>query len=139
MTSDHVETGLAALPGFAVDQVLGEGATSVVYRGVRDGKTFAIKMLKRTADSDHNLDATLRFRRAAATLARLRHSGLVQCRRDRRARGSAFSRDGARRRRGAITSDRAWSNVGAFRWSRSPRHWRGLWPKSIAEVSFIVT
>src|SRR5207247_2152644 len=50
---------------------------SVVYRAVREGEEFALKVMKE-ASAGHSLDARLLFRYEAAILARLSHPGLVR-------------------------------------------------------------
>ncbi|HVE81547.1 MAG TPA: SpoIIE family protein phosphatase [Myxococcales bacterium] len=65
------------IPGFQVTDLLGQGAMSNVYRGTREGRSYAIKMMR--ADRQrHDVDAALRFRREAAAIARLDHPGLVK-------------------------------------------------------------
>ncbi|HYV49281.1 MAG TPA: protein kinase, partial [Myxococcaceae bacterium] len=50
---------------------------SNVFRGVREGRPYAIKMM-RADPKRHDVDAALRFRREAAAIARLDHPGLVK-------------------------------------------------------------
>ncbi|MBN1171543.1 MAG: diguanylate cyclase [Micromonosporaceae bacterium] len=61
-----------AIPGILIEQELGRGAFTVVYRGVRDGREYAVKVL-RVADPE----SEAAFHREAAALARLNDPGLV--------------------------------------------------------------
>ena len=63
------------IPGVELDKEIGRGAHSVVYRGKRGGRTFAVKVQKAGVE-DRSGDAALRFRREGAILACLRHPGL---------------------------------------------------------------
>ncbi|HLL54791.1 MAG TPA: serine/threonine-protein kinase, partial [Myxococcaceae bacterium] len=65
------------IPHFEVEREIGHGAMSVVYRAVRGGRAFAVKVM-REAQPGTSVDATLRFRREAAALARLNNPGLVK-------------------------------------------------------------
>src|SRR4051812_30200064 len=65
------------IPGFQVTDLLGQGAMSNVFRGTRDGRPYAIKVM-RADRQQHDVDAALRFRREAAAIARLDHPGLVK-------------------------------------------------------------
>jgi diguanylate cyclase (GGDEF)-like protein len=57
------------LPGIELLEELGRGAGSVVFRGVRAGREYAVKVLREQAGGAG-------FRREAATLARLEHPAL---------------------------------------------------------------
>jgi serine/threonine protein kinase len=69
--------GAPQIPGFQIIDLLGQGAMSNVFRGTREGRPYAIKMM-RTDRRNHDVDAALRFRREAAAIARLDHPGLVK-------------------------------------------------------------
>jgi serine phosphatase RsbU (regulator of sigma subunit) len=71
-----LEKASIRIPGFEIGPVLGVGATSVVLRGERAGRAFAIKVLRVDAESTSDEDVS-RFRREGAALARLRHPSLV--------------------------------------------------------------
>ena len=71
------EVAVPRLPGFELKEILGRGAYSVVYRAARDGSTFAVKIL-RNVKAGEEAEATLRFRREAAALARVNHPGVVK-------------------------------------------------------------
>jgi serine/threonine protein kinase/serine phosphatase RsbU (regulator of sigma subunit) len=63
--------------GFTFDGILGQGATSTVYRAHRNSKTYALKLFNQQGDfSDHQ--NRLRFLREAAVIAQLNHPGLVK-------------------------------------------------------------
>lgn len=64
------------IPGYRVEDELGRGATSVVYRAVRDGSVFALKIARPTNGAPS--DQFLRFAREGATLARLDDPALVK-------------------------------------------------------------
>jgi len=64
-----------SIPGVTLEEEIGRGAHSVVYRGTRGGRTFAVKVQKSDVD-DHNGSAALRFNREGSILACLRHAGL---------------------------------------------------------------
>jgi serine phosphatase RsbU (regulator of sigma subunit)/tRNA A-37 threonylcarbamoyl transferase component Bud32/tetratricopeptide (TPR) repeat protein len=66
------------IPGFVVTDLLGQGAMSNVFRGVREGRPYAIKMMRTDQGAHRDVDAALRFRREAAAIARLDHPGLVK-------------------------------------------------------------
>ncbi len=67
------------IPGFKFERVLGAGATSVVYRVNRGGKTYALKLIKTQREFSENADLRhLRFLKEAATVAKLSHPGLPQ-------------------------------------------------------------
>src|SRR6185436_2008619 len=65
------------IPGFQLTGLLGQGAMSQVFRGLREGRPYAIKLMK-PDDKQDDVDAALRFRREAAVIARLDHPGLVK-------------------------------------------------------------
>lgn len=65
------------IPGYQLVQEIGRGAMSVVYRAIRAGEAYAVKVMKHTG-ADRSVDAALRFRREAAAMARLNHPGLVK-------------------------------------------------------------
>lgn len=65
------------IAGYQVEDVIGEGAMSVVYRVSRDGEMYALKWMKEQ-QSSNSLDVLLQFRREAAALARWDHPSLVR-------------------------------------------------------------
>src|SRR5690349_13042100 len=65
------------IPGFQLTDLLGQGAMSQVFRGLREGRPYAIKLM-RPDQKQNDVDAALRFRREAAVIARLNHPGLVK-------------------------------------------------------------
>lgn len=64
------------IPGYRIEEVLGSGATSDVYRASRGGEEYAIKVMKLAAGE--SAGAELRFRREGAALARLNDPALVK-------------------------------------------------------------
>ncbi len=69
------DAGTVEIPGFQVEEEIGRGAYSVVYRAKRGQRSYAIKIQKEEiADPDGR--ANRRFRREAALLACLRDPGL---------------------------------------------------------------
>jgi len=68
---------MPAIPGFIFERVLGAGATSVVYQVRRDGKPYALKLIRPRSESSARQDR-LRFLKEAATIAKLNHPGLVK-------------------------------------------------------------
>jgi serine/threonine-protein kinase len=76
-TSDEGQT-LAALPGYAVEAVLGRGGMGVVYRArhLRLNRPVALKML--LAGDSARPAARARFQREAEAVAGLRHANIVQ-------------------------------------------------------------
>jgi serine phosphatase RsbU (regulator of sigma subunit)/predicted Ser/Thr protein kinase len=64
------------LPGYDVEAEIARTATSVIYRAVSGGRTYAVKALHSAAASDPA--AALRVRREAAAIARLDHPALVK-------------------------------------------------------------
>jgi serine/threonine protein kinase len=68
---------LGSLGRYRLEEVLGEGAIGVVYRAVRepDGKTIALKILKRDLSSDETYRR--RFAREARAAAEVRDKHLV--------------------------------------------------------------
>ncbi len=67
-----------AVPGFALDRMIGEGGFGQVWRAHRDGtdERVAIKILHFELVSSH--DALTRFQREIAAVARLRHPNVVR-------------------------------------------------------------
>ncbi len=61
--------------GLQIEEEIGRGAHSVVYRASRGGRSFAVKIQK-PVSADQAQAAALRFRREGALLACLRHPGL---------------------------------------------------------------
>ncbi len=59
-----------AIPEFELVEELGRGATTAVYRALRDGREYAVKLKELTGPDD---PARITFRREAAILAALRH------------------------------------------------------------------
>ena len=72
-----VSTHVPQIPGFQVTDLLGQGAMSQVFRGLREGRPYAIKLMK-PDQKQNDVDAALRFRREAAVIARLDHPDLVK-------------------------------------------------------------
>jgi len=64
------EASRIAIPGFELVEELGRGATTAVYRAVREGEEYAVKIQELTGPDD---PARLYFRREAAILAAIRH------------------------------------------------------------------
>jgi signal transduction histidine kinase/predicted Ser/Thr protein kinase/tetratricopeptide (TPR) repeat protein len=63
------------LPQMQILEELGRGTQCVVYRAVRDGQAYALK-ISREDSREPAQTVAVRFRREAALLARLRHVGL---------------------------------------------------------------
>ena len=61
------------VPGVELTAELGRGASTVVFRALRNGREYAVKMLLSVGDAS----AAVAFRREAALLAGLEHHGLV--------------------------------------------------------------
>ncbi|HEY4221320.1 MAG TPA: protein kinase, partial [Myxococcota bacterium] len=61
---------------YVIEREIGRGAMSTVYRAVRKGVPYALKVLASAAAGQ--AEAALRFRREATALARLNHPGLVK-------------------------------------------------------------
>ncbi|MGH9292978.1 MAG: diguanylate cyclase [Acidimicrobiales bacterium] len=59
-----------AIPGFELVEELGRGATTAVYRALRDGADYAVKVQHLSGRDD---PARINFRREAAILAAIRH------------------------------------------------------------------
>ena len=74
-TAQMVGAGVRSIAGYVLEGELGRGSTSVVYRTRKDGRAFALK-LGPPPTNRHAEHEALRFRREAATLARLRHPAL---------------------------------------------------------------
>lgn len=68
---------LPEIAGYRVSRMLGEGATSRVYAVERDGRTFALKLMRNDLKGDLTSFA-LRFRKEAETLGRMNHPSLVK-------------------------------------------------------------
>jgi serine phosphatase RsbU (regulator of sigma subunit) len=69
---------LPEIAGYQILGMIGAGATSVVYRGLRDRRDVAIKVMRQT-EASKAADATgLLFRQEAAALARIDHPGVVK-------------------------------------------------------------
>jgi diguanylate cyclase (GGDEF)-like protein len=64
------EASKIAIPGFELVEELGRGATTAVYRAVRDGEDYAVKIQELSGPDDIS---RLTFRREAAILAAIRH------------------------------------------------------------------
>jgi eukaryotic-like serine/threonine-protein kinase len=64
------------IPGLRLVEELGRGAHAVVYRAVRDGTGYAVKVLN--SSSGHPPGALTAFRREAALLASVAHPGLAR-------------------------------------------------------------
>lgn len=63
------------ISGFELVEELGRGATTAVYRAVRDGTSYALKLQRLTGRDD---PARISFRREAAILAAIRHDCLAK-------------------------------------------------------------
>ena len=59
-----------AIPEFELVEELGRGATTAVYRALRAGEEYAVKVKELTGPDD---PARINFRREAAILAAIRH------------------------------------------------------------------
>src|SRR3712207_1451204 len=68
---------LPELAGLELLDELGRGAQTVVYRARRDGREYAVKMLRPEAHPQGEGARTM-LRREASVLASLRHPGLAQ-------------------------------------------------------------
>jgi diguanylate cyclase (GGDEF)-like protein len=64
------EASRIAVPGFELVEELGRGATTAVYRALRQGEEYAVKIQELNGSDD---PARLSFRREAAILAAIRH------------------------------------------------------------------
>ena len=64
------EASRNAIPGFELVEELGRGATTAVYRAVRQGEEYAVKIQELSGPDD---PSRLTFRREAAILAAIRH------------------------------------------------------------------
>lgn len=64
------EASRIAIPGFELVEELGRGATTAVYRAIRRGQEYAVKVQELSGPDD---PARLYFRREAAILAAIRH------------------------------------------------------------------
>jgi diguanylate cyclase (GGDEF)-like protein len=64
------EASRIAIPGFELVEELGRGAATAVYRAVRDGEEYAVKIQELSGPDD---PSRLYFRREAAILAAIRH------------------------------------------------------------------
>src|SRR5579863_4781675 len=69
-------SGLPRIPGYEIQEELGRGATSTVYRVIRDDQVFALKLMN--TRGERAVEGALRFRREGAAMARLKHPGLVR-------------------------------------------------------------
>lgn len=67
--------GASFAGGILLEEELGRGAHSVVYRARREGQAYAVKLSQET-DANALAEAKKRFRREAVLLARARHPGL---------------------------------------------------------------
>ncbi len=65
-----IEASRIAIPGFQLVEQLGRGATTAVFRAVRDGEEYAVKVHELSGPDD---PTRLTFRREAAILAAIRH------------------------------------------------------------------
>lgn len=63
---------------YQIQGEIGRGATSVVYKAHRDGRLFALKLMRDVKAHGESADLSLRFRREAATLGRLSHPAFVR-------------------------------------------------------------
>ena len=66
----------ATIPNVELGAELGRGAHSVVLRGSRDGRSYAVKLPLEVGTSAEREVAYRRFLREAAALARVHHSSL---------------------------------------------------------------
>jgi diguanylate cyclase (GGDEF)-like protein len=62
------------VPGVELAEEIGRGAGTAVYRAVREGREYAVKILRSPGDDR----PAVRFRREAALLASLHHPGLAR-------------------------------------------------------------
>src|SRR5579871_5239318 len=62
---------------YELDEELGRGATSTVFRATKNGKEIALKVMTPTEGSN-DIGGGVRFRREAAVMARLNHPNLVK-------------------------------------------------------------
>ncbi|HEV8065444.1 MAG TPA: serine/threonine-protein kinase, partial [Acidimicrobiales bacterium] len=69
------EASRIAIPGFELVEELGRGASTAVYRALRDGEEYAVKIQELTTADD---PARIGFRREAAILAAIRHPCLAK-------------------------------------------------------------
>lgn len=63
------------IPGIKLLERIGSGTHSIVYRGIRNGASYAVKVPQKTERADE-IKTTRRFRQEAAALARIQHPGL---------------------------------------------------------------
>lgn len=64
------------IPGLDVEEIIGRGAYSLVFRARREGRPYGLKVWRPGAFDDP-AEAARRFRREAAAIARVRHAGLA--------------------------------------------------------------
>ena len=70
VTRVPTEASRISIPGFELVEELGRGATTAVYRAVRDGEDYAVRIQELSGPDDAS---RLTFRREAAILAAIRH------------------------------------------------------------------
>jgi diguanylate cyclase (GGDEF)-like protein len=69
------EASRIAIPGFELVEELGRGASTAVYRALREGEEYAVKIQELSGSDD---PARIGFRREAAILAAIRHPCLAK-------------------------------------------------------------
>src|SRR5579871_6159237 len=69
------EASKIAIPGFELVEELGRGASTAVYRALRNGEEYAVKIQELSGGDD---PARISFRREAAILAAIRHPCLAK-------------------------------------------------------------
>ncbi len=67
---------MLSILNYKIENEIGRGATSIVYKVTQDGKIYALKIME-AATSAEAMASAVRFRREAAIVARLKHSSLV--------------------------------------------------------------
>src|SRR5690349_19163501 len=81
---------VASIPGIELGAELGHGSHSVVLRGTREGRTYAVKLPLDAATGPERELAYRRFLREAIALARARHASLPEVMEIGRAKGVPF-------------------------------------------------
>jgi serine/threonine protein kinase/serine phosphatase RsbU (regulator of sigma subunit) len=80
--SENLRISLPADLNVRLENEIGRGTSSIVYKArIEDGanKIYALKVQKRNLNAnDDDNEARIRFRREAASLAKMRHPGLVE-------------------------------------------------------------
>src|SRR5262249_19413769 len=81
---------LASIPGIELGAELGRGSHSVVLRGTRDGRVYAVKLPLDVATATEQDLCYRRLLREAAALARVRHPSLPEVMEIGRVRGIPY-------------------------------------------------